>query len=163
MPFVLALILATVLAAHPLAAELPDDPGGFDGIRWGTRLEEFPDLQVVKEGSDFKIFRKPIIIPVLCGTLPEDVTYQFYKDRFESVTMIYRGKETHVELRACAVHAFGRIPVKKSRMALRMDWEGPLTVLSLTYDPSVHEGRLSLSSRALAEERFYQLELAPLP
>jgi hypothetical protein len=164
MPFVLVLLLATVLLPHSsLAADLTDDPGGFDGIRWGTRLEEIPDLQLVKEGSEFKVFQKPIIIPVLCDTLPEDVKYHFYKDRFESVTMIYRGKDTHAALRACAGRAFGRMPVKKSRMALRVDWEGPLTVLSLTYDASAHEGRLSLSSRALAEERFYQLELSPSP
>jgi hypothetical protein len=163
MPFVLALILATVLAAHPLAAELTDDPGGFDGVRWGTRLEDVSNLQLIKQEGDFKIFRKPIIIPVLCGTHPEDVTYQFYKDRFESVLMTYHGHETHGQLRACAGSTFGRIPVKKSRMALRVDWEGPLTVVSLSYDPSAHEGRLWLSSRALLEERFHQLELGPLP
>jgi hypothetical protein len=160
---VLGLILAALIAPCALAAELTEDPGGFNGIPWGISPAELSDLQIVKEEGDFRTFRKPDDIPVVCDIRPDDVKYQFYKNRFEAVLMTYTGKETHGQLLACAVRRFGRIPAMKNRMALRVDWEGPATVISLSYDPYAREGALWFSSRALGQERFHQLELGPLP
>src|SRR6266496_3604797 len=118
-----------------LAADLKNDPGGFNGIPWGSPPAVMPQLPLLKEEGDLKIFTSSGPTPLICGIQPEVIKYQFYKDRFESVRMNYAGKETHENLVACALEHYGRIPPTKSRSVLRVDWEGPVTIISLTYDP----------------------------
>jgi hypothetical protein len=156
---VFALLVLTAVSG--LAADLKDDPGGFDGVRWGTSALEMSGLALIREQADFKTFTRPGVPPSVCDITPERVKYQFFKDRLNLVIVSYRGKETHDTLVACALRRYGPIPPMKPRTLLRVDWDGPATIVSLTYDPYTEEGTLSFASRSINEELFERLELIP--
>lgn len=160
----LAVFAVFAFATLPgVAADLNDDPEGFDGIRWGTSPPDLPGLELIKEEGDFKTFTKRGSATAVCEIIPDRIKYQFFKERLELVLVSYHGKETHDELVACALRRYGPIPRMKPRTVLRVDWEGPATIVSLAYDPYTHEGTLSFSSRAINVELFYRLETTPAP
>jgi hypothetical protein len=159
--FPAALTLLVLAAVSGWAADLKDDPASFDGVRWGTSALELSGLTLIREQADFRTFTRLGVPPSVCDITPERIKYQFFKDRLNLVIVSYRGKETHETLVACALRRYGPIPPMKPRKLLRVDWEGPATIVSLTYDPYTEEGTLSFSSRSINEELFESLELTP--
>ncbi len=155
--------LFVIIALGPLSAgaiELTEDPGGFDGRKWGTPVGEMPPLVPLKSDGEFKTFSHDGPTPPIGEIATEAIQYRFYKERLESVTVRYRGDETHQKLVAYLANRFGRITSMKSTIVRYADWQGPETLIAMKFDAVNSVGVLLFSSRALHMEHFREIEIS---
>ena len=165
---VLAVALILVLAASitPVrAANIPKDPGGFNGYTWGTPLAKFPGFKLVKDmgSTDFVdnngVYENPGETLTLNEVPMATIRYRFVDNQLESVELRYTGRENRDRLARWLEEQYGKLTAHERKMVNAILWYGDTTVINLKYDVVTKEGTLYFLSQALSH-RFNEFHQA---
>jgi len=146
--------MIVALALPVVAAELANDPKGFDGIPWGSSLEGRSGFERVenagriqgyeRRGSPFAIGRSEV----------ESMRYLEIDGQFARVMARYRGKATHDAILAELQARYGPADYGQGQMIRGLNqqynWRGTDTEINLTYESRREQGYVFFDSRTLA-------------
>src|SRR3989338_9322173 len=100
-----ALILVIGVSLTPVrAANIPNDPCGFNGHTWGTPLAKFPGFKLVRDlgSTDFidnnGVYENPGETLTLNGVPLEMIRYRLVDNQLESISLRYTGRENRDKL-----------------------------------------------------------------
>ncbi len=147
-----AALLYTMPAAH--AVVMVNDPKGFNGIQWGTTLNDRPELALVNTARRIKEYDlKNGPIPLGEATV-ETMRLSTVDDKFARVTIRYRGKDVHARILAHLQAKYGpldRTPGQTMRsFNQQYNWRGTDTEVNMTYEGQGERGFLFIESTVLA-------------
>lgn len=129
--FIIALVFVSFI--HKFSLAFPNEPDGFGNIRWGIGIAELKDLNYIGSRGDrgeAKIFRRNNDIKSLGGAEIDSIEYEFFKDRFVSVTLRVKDLDNFVKLKNFLFekHGRGEELIKGLRQFL---WDGDKTIMLL--------------------------------
>ncbi len=150
------LILAVGLSVVPAgAAQIKDDPGGFNEHAWGTPLAEFPAFKLVKDlgSTDFVasvgLYEKPGEVMTFNGVTLGKIHYRFVDQQLESIELRYEGRESRDKLLRWVEERYGEVSFHERKMVNSVQWFGDQTTVTLSYDAVQKQGTLWFISRDL--------------
>jgi len=146
------MILAIALPVA--AAELANDPKGFDGIPWGIPLDDRSGFERVEDAGRIKTYERRGD-PITIGRSQVDsIRYVEIDGQFARVMVRYRGKATHDAVLADLQAQHGPADYGQGQMIRGLNqqynWRGPDTEINLNYESRREQGYLFFDSRALA-------------
>jgi len=161
-----ALILVMGVSLTPVrAANIPDDPGGFNGHTWGTPLAKFPGFKLVRDlgSTDFVdnngVYENPGETLTLNEAPLATIRYRFVENQLESISFRYTGRENRNKLVRWLEERYGKLTAPERRMVNALSWFGDQTVINLKYDVATKNGVLYVFSKALSH-RFNEVHQA---
>ena len=140
------------------AANIPKDPGGFNGHTWGTPLAKFPGFKLVKDlgSTDFVdnngVYENPGETLTLNEAPLAMIRYRFVDNQLESILLRYTGRENRDKLMWWAEERFGKLTHHERKMVNAILWFGDKTAINLKYDAATKEGTLYFFSRVLSHK-----------
>jgi hypothetical protein len=150
------------------------EPVGFRGIRWGTEISTFKDMEKVEQdkssNSDLVWYARKGDTLAIGKAKLETIFYSFWMGNFESVWIDFKGDENFETLKKELFERFGKVLeseelMKKTHQEAGREpstikhaeefyaWWGKNTEMSLLYSKDRHKGTLYINSRMISEER----------
>jgi hypothetical protein len=138
-----AVILIFCLLSTP-AASFDNEPDGFRDIKWGTNIKNLAGMEkrggdsiglstYTKKGDDLKIGEADI----------GEITYAFYKNRFYSVVLDYKGLVNFENLKNIFFDYFGA-GYKSNKSKYDYFWHGNTVRMLLTYNELNKDGTVTI-------------------
>ncbi len=152
--FIAGGILALILTSDTVyAVMMKNDPNGFDGIPWGTRLSESDRFKKVEDTGRSRTY-EPKTDPPTLGTVPvESMKFTTFGDKFARVTVRYKGKATHEQILPYLQSLYGpldRIPGQFSVGPVKFySWQGFDTEVTLRFEVPTDRGIIFIESQTL--------------
>ena len=147
-------LLILALALPVAAAELANDPKGFDGIPWGIALDGRPDFERIENAGRIKTYERRGGALTIGRSQVDSVRYVEIDGQFARVMVRYRGKPTHDAVLADLQAQYGSADYTQGQMIRGLNqqynWRGPETEINLNYESRREQGYLFFDSRALA-------------
>lgn len=145
----------SALVTGPIAAGgAEQDPNGFYGIRWGTRLADVADLVRVESADRIQSYELKNGPPLLGDAKVDVLRFIAIEGELARVSIRYSGTHTHTRILAYfASHygAFDRTPGSMMRgLNQQFTWRGSETEVNLTYESYRERGNVFVESRTLA-------------
>jgi len=82
------LVMAMVIALSSLVFAFQNEPDGFRGIKWGTSINDLPDMELI-EGGDYgdgrKSYHRRNDKMAIGNAKLKEIVYMFWQDQFFSV------------------------------------------------------------------------------
>jgi hypothetical protein len=117
------------------------DPGGFDGIPWGSEIGGLRGFIPLYEFPGYKVCRRIEDVHRIDGVEVESIRYEFYREKFYAVRIAFRGKKESQSLLEVQRRRFGP-EERQSPHIEEHEWTlDPLTIL-LTYSEGENIGSL---------------------
>lgn len=146
----LVLQSATLYAGNLIAR----DPGGYDGIPWGSSLTDREEFAVVEKAGEITGYDRNGGPPRLGQAAVDYVRYLSIGDKFARVTVRYHGKETHDLLMAYLQSQYGQLDRTPGQMVRGLNqqynWRGTDTEINVTYEAQGDRGFIFFDSRVLS-------------
>ena len=142
-----------------IAADTPPEPG-FQGIPWGTRLADLPQLVRVEPDGRVDIYEYKEGPPRFANEPVESIKLYAIDTQFARVMIRYRNEETHNRIKDALESEYGKIRHSPGSMIRGLNqeysWRLDETEISLSYRGLGERGLLMIQSRILAP-RFLEL------
>jgi len=159
-------ILATIVSLLGLVVATPPawptamkhDTGGFQGLPWGSLLQEGPTLTKVASSAlgsnSLALEYEPRETPRFGNTTLDTVRYIAVDGRFARVSVTYHGRDNHDAMLAHlqSQHGeFDRMPGQMMRgLNQQYYWRGTDTQIGVTYNGRSERGHVFIESLTLA-------------
>lgn len=146
------LIQASVAFAVPIL----NDPNGFEGLAWESKITEDDQFSTVEEAGQLRSYELKTGKPTL-GAIPIDVLrYTTFDGKFGRVLVRYHSKDTHEHIMTYLQTTYGpldRTPGQISVGPIRVyAWHGFDTEITLRYESRLEQGVIFFESRILREK-----------
>lgn len=128
------------------SARILNEPDEFNGYRWGTTIDRYPELRPVLDETianqfpNVKAYEDAGSL-VLNGVKPDKIYYRFSKGRLGSVELRYEGRDNREKLRQWIEGRYGLAPASE-RKQKNIEWHGESMVITLGYDILSDRGQL---------------------
>ena len=143
----LTLLLLALWMNPARGAVITNEPTGFNGYTWGTRISEYPSLKLMADPAiahplpGVDVYEIPGETLALNGVTLGKIQYRFYKGQLGAVLLSYEGRENREKLRQWIEERYGKVPPPERRQK-NIEWHGKNTVINLGYDLTTNQGRL---------------------
>ena len=153
------LIFLCVLFASNIVFSDSKEPDGFRGIKWGTNINDLPDMIYTETDPSYggiKTYIKKADELKVGGAIIKSIEYGFWRDRFFSVQINVIGYTYFGALKEAAFEKFG--PGYKSNEYIeeyvwgKRRWEREISTGMLSYNEITKEGYLFLASMEISKE-----------
>src|SRR5438105_10312473 len=115
----LFVLMLTAVCVYPAeSARILNEPDGFNGYRWGTPVDSYPELRPVIDKSiadqlpNVKVYEDAGSL-LLNGVKPDKIYYRFSKGRLGSIELRYEGRYNMEKLRQWIENTYGRAPLSE--------------------------------------------------
>ncbi|HZS11452.1 MAG TPA: hypothetical protein VFA38_04325 [Nitrospirales bacterium] len=147
-------LLSVCLATTPASpTPMKQDPGGFQGLAWGSPLQERPGLTRVGS-STLTIEYEPAEPPRFGNTKLDSVRYVAIEGQFARVSVGYHGQENHDAMLAHLQSQYGEFDRSPGQMMRGLNqqyyWRGTESQVSVTYNGRSQRGHVFIESLNLA-------------
>jgi hypothetical protein len=146
--------MIVALALPVAAADLANDPKGFDGIAWGVPLDGRPGFERVENAGRIKTYERRGGSFTIGRSQVDSIRYVEIDGQFARVMVRYRGKATHDAVLADLQAQHGPSDYGQGQMIRglnqQFNWRGTDTEINLNYESRREQGYLFYDSRALA-------------
>ena len=137
------------------AVPMANDPQGFGGITWGSAFKESEDYLLAESSPRIKGYELKQGPPPLGEAKMEMMRFLTIDGKFARVVARYQGKQTHTQVLTYLEAKYGpldRTPGQFSGggMLQYLNWSGPETEITLTFDVKRERGVIFIESRTLA-------------
>lgn len=136
---VLTVALFVILSASVFAYE--NEPDDFRGIKWGTRIEELPDMELALDGGKLKAYTRKRDKMMLEEAEVNSVHYIFYKEQFYCVHIDFEGFSNFNKIRDVFFSIYGK-PEGRQVHYRHFSWAGEKASITLDYDVLTERGEL---------------------
>ncbi len=124
------------------------EPASFNGIKWGAKLADVPDLKVIGEYGGVRYAAVPDAVYRIGDVFVNEVTYAFCDEGFAAVRLEFTGRDK--------LDSIARIIGEKYSTPVRLEGKTeqfglPLgnVLIMLEYDPKTDAGALGYSYRPI--------------
>lgn len=130
------------------AARITNEPKGFNGYSWGSRITEYPSLKLVTAPEianplpNVFVYENPGEVLSVNGVTFTSIRYRFLKDRLGAIQLDYGGHENRAKLLRWVEEQYGKLPPPERKQLNQIEWHGENTVITLSYRPSVDQGQV---------------------
>ena len=93
-----------------------DAPDSFKGIPWGSEMGQGTEFITFREIRDFKFCSRTGEVPEIDGAQVEEIRYEFFKNRFYSVTVRFNGDHSFRSLVESLSRRYGAAEERKKYM-----------------------------------------------
>jgi hypothetical protein len=135
---------------------LPDDPGQFNGMRWGQSLGELKGMRFVSpdpaNSGELYYVRSGDVLQLGDARL-EYVQYGFWKGIYSSVAFGFQGAGNWEAVKGICFENFERWH-KPDRNVDRYYWVGKHSAMTLEYDELMSKGQLYVYSKTIYERQI---------
>ena len=148
------LLLGGLVLGLAEAAQITNEPTGFNGYTWGVPLEQVSGLTRVRDPKiadplpGVEVYEKPDEALTLNGVTFTRALYRFYKSQLGGIELAYEGKENREKLIHWIEEQYGKLPPVE-RKQKQIEWHGANVVITLGYDVTTTLGRLWFTYLAL--------------
>ena len=142
-------VLFLVLISSLVRAE--DGPGSFKGIPWGSEMGQGTEFITLREIRDFKFCSRTGEIPEIDGAQVEEIRYEFFKNRFYSVTVRFSGDRNFRLLAEGLSHRYGAAE-KRTKYMEEYGWSSHDLNVILKYSESEKNGSLEYQYKPIFDE-----------
>lgn len=111
------------LAPDAAPGRIIKEPASFHGVKWGTKIEDIKDMQVIGEYEGMRYATVPGTVYRIGDVFINEVVYAFCKDGFGAVRLEFSGRDK--------LDAVKAIIAEKYTEPLRLDGDGESYVLPL--------------------------------
>ena len=143
-----------------LFAATPASQPGFQGIPWGSALEELPQLVLVEPDERVDIYEYKEGSPSFANEPVDYIRLYTIDNQFARVMIRYRSEDTHTRIKQALESKFGKIQHNRGSMIRGLNqeysWRLEETEINLSYRGLGERGLLMIQSRILAP-RFLDL------
>ena len=132
-----------------------NEPSGFGRIQWGTSISRLRNLGFYEGGTkvgETIIYRRRGYTLQMGPVKLERICYGFWRGKFSNVLIYVKGHQDFERLKQMCFETFGK-GYKPNPYVEKYFWGGDTTGILLEYRPLLDEGRLSLTSSKLANQR----------
>jgi len=152
------IILVSILfLTLPVLFAFQNEPDGFRGIKWGTNIKDCKDMKFISttemSGMPVKMYIRKGEKNSIGKAEIQNIAYSFYQDKFFFVTIMYKGKENHAQLKYAFEGKFGK-PTNPGILGNDLIWTGTTTRIQFEWKEFVEDGFVVFGSVPL----FMQLQ-----
>ena len=137
-----------------LAETFKNEPDGFGGIKWGTDISTLSGMKCAINPLDSNInsCRKKKDKLQIGGAKLSIISYEFYKDKFSSVTIFTEGPVNFNAIKDVFFMKFGS-GKQENEYIKRWYWTGDITNIVLDYNEPSQSGTLYIFSQKINQAR----------
>ena len=158
------IILSILLPVFAFAEEpFPNEPTGFRGIKWGTDLSKIPDMMLLKDNGDIKLYIKRGEKLKIVDSELISILYKTFNNKLFSVIIDFEADfKGYLKLRNVLVSLYGYGYTTSSRRFLSKDftpyywwtsfWRGDKVRLTLTYNSGSTLGKIFYDYKPIKKE-----------
>jgi len=155
----LLLIILAPPSTHAISP-IPNDPQGFEGIRWGTDLHTLSQLTLVEPDDRIHAYQFKEGSLRFANTTVETLRLLTIDDKFARVLIRYQGEDAHQAIMKYLTSHYGPVIRRPGSMVRGLNqentWRGNETEANLNYREHGERGFLMIQSRILAP-RFLEM------
>jgi len=147
------LLVMTVFGCSQKAPPVPsfqNEPEGFRGIRWGTKITRLPGMELVRVEGDEKYYVRPEDKLKIGKAVIESITYGFYRDDFFKVTIRVKGLMNYLDLKQTFVEVYG-----DGENVFGKDfyaWSGKQVLVTIEFKTMLNEGEALYAYKPITEK-----------
>ena len=128
-----------------------DGPGNFKGIPWGSEMDQGTEFITLKEIRDFKFCSRSGEVPEIDGAQVEEIRYEFFKNRFYSVTVRFSGDRSFRSLLESLFRRYGAAE-KRTKYMEEYEWSSHDLNVILKYSDSEKNGSLEYQYKPIFDQ-----------
>jgi len=131
--FIAIIAFTSLLSIHKYGIAFPSEPDGFNGIKWGTEIGVLKGMtNIEKKGipKEIRVFKRDNDIKSFGGAEIDSIDYEFFKDRFVSVTLKVKDLRNFIILKKFLFKKYGRGEEMVKGLE-RFFWDGDKTIMVL--------------------------------
>jgi hypothetical protein len=132
-------------------ARAEDGPGSFKGIPWGSEMGGGTEFITLREIRDFKFCSRTGEIPEIDGAQVEEIRYEFFKNRFYSVTVRFSGDRSFRLLAEGLSRRYGAAE-KRTKYMEEYEWSSHDLNVILKYSDSEKNGSLEYQYKPIFDQ-----------
>jgi hypothetical protein len=145
LPGLLFLVLISFLA------RAEGGPDSFKGIPWGSEMGGGTEFITLREIRDFKFCSRTGEIPEIDGAQVEEIRYEFFKNRFYSVTVRFNGDRSFRSLVESLSRRYGAAEERKKYME-EYEWSSHDLNVTLKYSDFEKNGSLEYQYKPIFDQ-----------
>ena len=146
------IVLAVSLVVSLPAFAFQNEPDGFRGIKWGTRISELSDMRLTEDSKEERYYTRLNDKMQIGSTEIERIVYGFYKDRFFVVIVTCRHHDNFSKLRETLFQLYGS-GYSPNPAVEKYYWMGDSVNVVLDFKEVQQKGLIWFSYKPLAEEQ----------
>jgi hypothetical protein len=135
---ILVMVVSGCLQKPQLVPTLLNEPDGFRGIKWGTKITRLSGMELVRSEGAEKYYVRPEEKLKVGEAVVEDIIYGFYKDEFFKVTIYLKGLMNYLDLKQTFYSVYGepeQLPGKDI-----YTWRGKQVLITIEFKGMLNEG-----------------------
>jgi hypothetical protein len=138
-------------AVRKKIAAFPNQPDGFRGIKWGTRVEDLEHLKLLEQTGDFEVYAKTDDNLNLGETDLEKIVYMFYKGRFAGLVIEYESAINYRIIDRALVEYYGP-GQPQSNIQKKHQWDGFEVLIGHEFNSGKNKGRIIYAYKPVMEK-----------
>ena len=152
---VLAILVMVVSGCPQKPRVLPDiafpnEPDGFRGIKWGTKITHLSGMALVRNEGMEKYYIKPDEKLKVGEAVVERITYGFYRDEFFRVTIHFKGLMNYLDLKQTLFGVYGEGEQFPGRDIYT--WRGKQVFITIEFKGMLNEGEALYTYKPIMEK-----------
>lgn len=153
LPTVMACIALLILSNAAQSVPMVNDPDGFEGIKWGSKLPASDDMKLVDDTGRLKTYEFKSDAPKLGDITVSSLRFTAVENKLARVTVRYEGKDAHDKILVFLQSRYGpldRTPGQLSVGPVKFySWQGFDTEVTLRYQAKTDLGIIFFESQSL--------------
>lgn len=159
-------ILSTMAVAAALMVMVPgavdafrNEPDGFRGIKWGTKIGALGGMEFVRGEGAEKYYARPDEKLKVGDAVIERITYGFYRDEFYKVTIRFKGLMNYLHLKKTLTDLYGdgdNIPGTDV-----YSWSGKKVAVVIEFKGMLNEGEVLYLYKPIMEKLTREVGAKP--
>jgi hypothetical protein len=138
-------------AVREKVAAFPNQPEGFRGIKWGTRVEDLEHLRLLEQAGDFEVYAKTDDNLSLGETGLDKIVYMFYKGMFSGLVIEYESAINYRIIDRALVEFYG--PGQAQRDSRKQhQWDGFDVLIGHEFNSGTNKGRVIYAYKPAMEK-----------
>ncbi|MCX5834952.1 MAG: hypothetical protein NTV99_10685 [Deltaproteobacteria bacterium] len=128
----------------------PNEPDGFRGIKWGTKITRLSGMEFVRSEGAEKYYIRPDDKLKVGEAVVERITYGFYRDEFFKVTIYVKGLKNYLDLKQTFSGVYG-----EGDNVFGKDfytWPGKQVFITIEFKGMLNEGEAIYTYKPIMEK-----------
>ena len=128
----------------------PNEPDGFRGIKWGTKITRLSGMELVRsEGAEKYYIRQEDKLKV-GEAVVERITYGFYRDEFFKLTVSFEGLMNYLHLKEALFGVYGDGEHVAGKDIYT--WTGKQVFIGIEFKGMLNEGEVLYTYKPIMEK-----------
>ena len=140
---IIAVALLWLVTVPVSAPAFSNEPDGFRGIKWGTKIGQAQGMVLVEDKGNEKYYARPDDKMKIGDARVDKIVYGFYRDEFFTVTIGFSTLMHFMSLKETLTNLYSEWAQQKEKD--KYYWAGTKVYVSIDYRPDRGDGEILYS------------------